>query len=125
MPRYTDEQLDQEVLFMLKQHIGQEAPIGRWEMVAKIYGPVAAQDQNDGNYSDRQIRESVERLRKNGILVCDMADGTGRFLAKSLEEYQSFRMKYGSRAFTVIETLREMDKSSESQWGNVLQPRLL
>jgi hypothetical protein len=123
--RYSEEQLDTEVLFLLKQHTGQACPIGRWELVLKVYGPVAAQDQNDGNYADRQIRESIERLRKRGILVCDMSDGSGRFLASSLEEYQEFRLKYGSRAFSIMHTLAQMDKAAAQQWENPLQPRML
>lgn len=125
MRRYTEEQLDQEVLALLRQHYGKTSPIGRWELVAKVYGPVAAQDQNDGNYADRQIREAVERLRKRGMLICDMADGGGRFMAQTVDEYQAFRMKYGSRAFAIMDTLREMDKAAAKQWENPLQPRML
>jgi hypothetical protein len=124
MPKYTDEQLDREVLFLLKQHLGQKNPIGRWEIVARLFGPEACAPRNDDNLADRQVRESVARLRKAGVLVCDMGDGAGRFLAQSLEEYQAFRLKYGSRAYEVLETLREMDKAAGQLWPNVLQPAL-
>ena len=125
MFRLDNEQLDAEVLFQLKQHRGKHLPIGRWELVAKIYGPVAPQEQNDGNLYDRAIRESVMRLRRRGVLICDMGDGTGRFLAETVDEYQAFRLKYGSRAFEVMETLREMDKAAEQEFPNSKQPRLL
>ena len=74
MPKISEQQLDAEVLFQLKQHRGRNNPIGRWQLVAKIYGPEAMHPQNDDNMADRQIRESVERLRKSGALICDMAD---------------------------------------------------
>lgn len=127
MPRnsLTDEQLDSEVLFQLKQHRGSKHPIGRWELVAKIYGPVSPQAQNDNNPHDRHIRQAVERLRKRGVLICDMGNGQGRYLAESLEEYQAFRLKYSSRAYEILETLREMDKAADTAWGNPLQQRLI
>ena len=125
MQRYSDEVLDREVLFLLKQHTGKQNPIGRWELVARLFCTVVPSEQNDGNYADRQVRDSVERLRKAGVLVCDMADGTGRFLAESLDEYQAFRLKYGSRAFAIMETLREMDKAAAQEWPDVLQMRLI
>ena len=123
--RYTDEALDGLIIFFLNQHRGGKTPINRWELVEKIYGPVADEDRNDGHYGDRTIRVAVERLRKSGVLICDMANGSGRFLAANLEEYQQFRMKYGSRAFAIMDTLREMDKAAQSQWSDSLQPRML
>jgi hypothetical protein len=125
MPRYNDEQLDAEVLFAIKQHVGRQHPIGRWELVAKIFGPVAAGDQNDNNPADRQIRESVERLRKRGVLICDMGDGVGRYMAETYDEYKAFRAKYGSRAFAIIDTLHEMDEAAKREFPDILQPRLL
>ena len=119
------DQLDQEVLFQIKQHVGRKNPIGRWEMVAKIYGPAACFPDNDNNLYDRRIRDSVSRLRRRGALICDMGDGAGRYMAETAEEYQAFRQKYGSRAYEVLETLREMDKAAEKEFKNALQPRLI
>ena len=125
-PRFTDDELDKNVLCVLQQHQGKANPIGRWELVAAIYGGAVPEwMQNDENLADRQIRESVSRLRRRGVLICDQGDGSGRFLAQSLEEYQAFRMRYGGRAFQVMETLREMDKAAEHIWPNELQPRLI
>lgn len=94
-------------------------------LVARIFGAVASTEQNDGNIADRQVRGSVNRLRRNGVLVCDMGDGSGRYLAETADEYREFRLKYGSRAYEVLETLREMDKAAERQFDNPLQPRLI
>lgn len=124
-PRLTDEQLDQAVLFWIKQHRGRTNPIGRWELVAKIYGPVLPQDQNDNHPGDRHIRESVERLRKKGVLICDMGDGVGRYLPETVEEYRAFRAKYSSRAYAIIATVNEMDEAAKQEWPDLLQPRLL
>jgi len=112
-------------LFFLKGHTGKENPMGRWEMVAKIYGPEACFPESDDNFADRQIRQAVARLRKRGVLICDMGDGMGRYLAATLEEYQGFRRYYGAGAFEKMETIRRMDQAAEQEWPEVLQPRLL
>jgi hypothetical protein len=126
MPKYTDDQLDLEVYLLLKKHIGREWAIGRWEMVKRLFDAEAAWPQNDDNLADRDIRESVARLRRQGRPICDMGDGRGRFLAASLEEYQAFRLAYGGRAFEVLETLRAMDRTAEQTWvTNPLQPSLI
>lgn len=124
MPKFTDEQLDHKVEFTLRQHCGRSNPIGRWALVELIFGVEACLPRNDENLADRQIRESVARLRRQGMLICDMGDGSGRFLAGSEGEYQAFRLKYGGRAYEVIETLREMDKAAQKIWPNALQPGL-
>ena len=123
--KFTDEQLDIEVLSFLKQHCGQTHPIGRWELVEKIFGPMLPTERTNDNGYDRQVREAVERLRKQGTLICDMGDGSGRFLATTMQEYQAFRDRFAGRAYQIMETLREMDKAAEKQWENPLQPRLI
>lgn len=126
MARFTDSELDASVLFFLKQHSGKEHPIGRWEIVTKIFGIEAALEHNDSNYADRQVRDSVERLRNAGALICDMGNGEGRFMASTLDEYQAFRAKYGSMAFKIIATLSEMDKAAAQAFdANPLQPRMI
>ncbi|MBI5933294.1 MAG: hypothetical protein HY867_06265 [Chloroflexi bacterium] len=125
MPKFSDDQLDASVLHFIRQHRGKANPIGRWELVAKIFGPVAAADQNDDNFADRQIRESVMRLRRRGALICDMGDGRGRYLADSVEEYQAFRQYFGAAAFEKLATVKEMDKAADQEWPSELQPRLI
>ena len=123
-PKLTDEQLDREVLFHLKLHLGAAHPIGRWAIVMKIFGAGAAVPRSDSNIYDRQVRESVARLRKGGLLVCDVGDGSGKFLAVSAQEYQAFRQYYGAQAFEKLEILRAMDRAADEQFPNRLQPSL-
>lgn len=124
MPK-NDEQLDRDVLFWLKHHIGKQNAIGRWELVQRIFGEEAARVQSDENPYDRQIREAVVRLRRSGLLICDMGDGRGRYIAATLEEYQAFRKYYGAGAFEKLETIREMDKAAGRTWSDPLQEKLL
>jgi DNA-binding FadR family transcriptional regulator len=125
MPSFTDDELDREVLFQLKMHVGHKNAVDRWELVAKIFGPGADLPRSDDNVSDRQIREAVRRLRRQGVIICDMGDGRGRFLAETSDEYQAFRQYFGAGAFEKIETMHEMDKAAQQLWPNALQPRLL
>ena len=123
--KYTDLELDKEVLFVLKQHLGKKNPVGRWEIVSRVFGAGAAALQNDDNPADRQIRESIARLRKGGVLVCNMGDGRGSYLAESVEEYNEFRSYYGSAAFEKMEIIRRMDDAAKSEFPDLLQPRLI
>lgn len=125
MQRFSDEELDREVLYVLKQHTGKHNPVGRWELVSKIFGAASAIQQNDENPADRVIRESIARQRKNGLLVCNVGDGRGSYLASTLEEYTEFRQYYGAAAFDKINTIHSMDNSAKEQFPDMLQPRLI
>ena len=126
-PQFTDDELDHEVLFFLKQHVGKQHPIGRWEFVSKIFGALAAAPhlQNDANAADRHIRESIARLRKKGVLVCNMGDGLGSYLAQTVDEYTEFRTYYGAAAFEKMQIIRNMDEAAKQTFPDLLQPRLL
>jgi len=125
MQRFSDEELDREVLFILKQHRGKHNPVSRWAMVAAIFGPAAAVVENDDNPADRVIRESIARQRKGGLLVCNVGDGRGSYLASTLDEYNEFRQYYGAAAFDKINTIHSMDDSAKEQFPDMLQPRLI
>lgn len=125
--RFTDEDLDKEVLYVLKQHVGKQHPVGRWEFVTKIFGLLAAAPhlRNDSNVADRQVRESIARLRTQGVLVCNMGDGLGSYLAETLTEYQEFRAYFGSAAYEKIAIINKMDDAAKEIFPDLLQPRLL
>jgi hypothetical protein len=124
--RFTDEQLEREVLRLILPHRGIGNRLDRWELVERIFGAEARHPEDDGNMHDRKVRGAVESLRRKGYLICDMGDGAGRWMAASMEEYQDFRRKYGSSAFTIIETVREMDRAAEDMFElTALQPRLI
>lgn len=125
MPKYTDGQLDGHVMQAFTRHIGKGNPIGRWELVAWIFGAAAAVQQDDNNLADRQIRESIARLRKGGALICNLGDGRGMYLASNYDEYAEFRQYYGSAAFEKLEVIRALDSAAQEQFAEALQPRLL
>lgn len=72
---------------------------------------------------DRAMRGAIESLRKKGYLICHRKgrDG-GYYLARTKAEYEDFRTReYKSRIVSLADTLREMDKSAEKQFGEAIQ----
>jgi len=126
MPRKLDnDQLDREVLFILNQHIGKENAIDRWLMVFDVFGErVLPAQQNDAHPLDRAIRYSINRLRKQSHLICDLGDGNGRYLAANEEEFWEQYRYYASPIKERAEVLHAMKKAAQAKWPNVLQPSL-
>lgn len=120
----TDEELDSELLYILNQHVGKANAIKRWDLVAKIFGPVAAHLQNDGNVDDRRIREAVNRLRSRAHLICDLGNAQGRYLANNEAEFWEFYASYLKPLKARSEILRVMKKAAQEKWPNLLQPSL-
>ena len=48
-----------------EQHRGRQNPMGRWELVTRIFGMDAARIQSDDNPFDRQIRIVPGRLKRS------------------------------------------------------------
>ncbi len=120
----TPEELDKSLVFFMRQHVGRANAIDRWTLVAKIFGEGAAHPFTDDNLYDRAIREAVSRLRMSGIFICDMSDGSGRFLAADRAEYLAFRNSYVKPLISRAEVIRAMDKFADEAWPNEAQPAL-
>lgn len=122
---YTSlEQLDSEVLFVLGYRVGQDNPIVRWELVRRIYGEevVTEETSNDGNAYDRAVRNSIQRLRKQGKHICSKSNGKGYYMAKTREEYEDFKASYLGTNYEKFEIIRAMDENASSVWGKVEKP---
>lgn len=63
---------------------------------------------------DRALRRAVEKIRNQGIRVCDLENGDGLFIAETQDEYDHFKMRYASHAFSLIKTIRAMDDGISS-----------
>ena len=94
-----------ELLYgMVKHAIGHDKAVAR-ETIQRIF-----LDRYNVDISDRMIRKAAEAIRNNGVRLIDLEDGRGFFIAQTEEEYQEFRSRYGSHAFTLLRTIRAMDK---------------
>src|SRR3989304_5961364 len=92
--------LEKAVLSILARCAGQKRAGGRGRLVE-----LARLSPGLGQASDRQVRKAIENLREQGVLICNLLDGEGYFMADTLEEYQAFRAQYGSYAFTMLEKI--------------------
>lgn len=58
---------------------------------------------------DRQNRQEIERLRRDGVPIITKRDGTGYKLAETEAELETFlRMEYYAKIKTMAETARAM-----------------
>ena len=94
-----------ELLYgMVKKAIGHDRAISR-ETIQSVF-----LDRYNVDIDDRMIRKAAEAIRNNGVRLIDLEDGRGFFIAQTEAEYQEFRARYGSHAFTLLRTIRAMDK---------------
>jgi len=112
-------QLDAEVAFILRQHMGMNNAIPRWDLVARVFGESAAVVRDNDNQYDRKVRESIERHREKGRHFCNV--GSGYFVATSREEYEQFKKYYLGAAYRKLQITAVMDDKADETWG--MQPR--
>jgi len=120
----TDTDLDEKLKKFFALHQGKANAVKRWDLVIAIFGAGSDLPRTDANSCDRQIRDSVERLRNHGILILNLNDGRGRYLAANEAEYLEFRNVYVKQVRSIAEVLRTMDKQAVRVYPNILQPAL-
>ena len=92
------------------------APIPRGTLVIAV-------GMNGFHVSERQVRETIKTLRRQGHLICSVPgnDG-GYYMAASLEEYREFRKnEYAAKISDMSETMRAMDDAARAQFGDGFQ----
>ena len=120
----TDEQLDGILTKYFQLHQGKAQAIKRWDLVIKVFGEGSDLPRTDANGYDRQIRDCVERLRNHGVLILNLNDGRGRYLAANEAEYLEFRNVYVKQVKSIAAVLRTMDKQAVRVYPSILQPAL-
>jgi len=120
----TDEQLDGILTKYFQLHQGKAQAIKRWDLVIAVFGAGSDLPRTDANGYDRQIRDGVERLRNHGVLILNLNDGRGRYLAANEAEYLEFRNVYVKQVKSIAAVLRTMDKQAVRVYPSILQPAL-
>ncbi len=120
----TDDELDERLTKLFALHRGKENAVKRWDLVVKLFGEGSDIPRTDGNTYDRQVRDAVERLRNHGVLILNLNDGRGRYLAANEDEYLEFRNVYVKQVKSIAAVLRVMDKQAVRVYPNILQPAL-
>ena len=104
----SKDELDHYTLYILFNYVGEPNGIFRRDLVERVFDVNLRDDElTDANPFDRQVRQSIERLRHQGHIICNTGNGMGYYMAATLEEYQAFRASYGSHAFPVMEAIRD------------------
>ena len=115
----NDSELDGQVKFVLGMHEGADNGIDRWSLVGKIFGEdaITLPTQNDDNTFDRQVRNSVERLRARGIFICNRGNSAGYYIAKTRDEYEQWKKYYLGAALRKLQVISTMDDKADMRWG--------
>ena len=112
------EGLDKLILELLMWRRGENNAIARGELLAACQGKQAC--------GDSQLRLAIQSLRAQGNLICNNMNGDGYYLPENKEEYDRFIVQYVSKAATVMEIAKRMNKTAASRWDyNPDQPKLL
>ena len=74
---------------------------------------------------DSEMRLAIQSLREKGNMICNLEDGSGYFIAKTMEEYEAFRLKYTARASTIFKAVLAMDITARKNFDYHPQQRKL
>lgn len=111
--------LDRAILRVLSYHRGREQAIGRSDLVRQVAQLGCAA-------TERQVREEIKQLRRDGTLICSAAgeDG-GYYMAETLAEFEEFaQVEFIGKISDMSETLSRMRESATKIFGNGVQPAL-
>ena len=64
--------------------------------------------------TERALRRLSEKIRRTGVRLCDLEDGSGLFIARTEEEYTAFKIRYTAHALSLIKTVRAMDTGTSA-----------
>jgi hypothetical protein len=104
--------LDRAILRVLSYHTGRDQAIGRNDLVHDV-GRLGVQ------VTERQLREEIKQLRRQGHLICSAAGETGGyFFAVSRMEFDAFvDQEYLAKIRDMSETLKAMEASAVREFG--------
>lgn len=117
---YYPPELRNHLVEILASYVGKERAIRRMGLVSRCY-------QRGFRVSERQIRECIKYLRRNGYLICAMP-GTkgGYYMASTKDEFAEFdRAEFGAKIADMNETRQAMLKTASRQFGDAVQLPLI
>lgn len=110
--------VDADLLAVLQMHVGKDQRISRRAMIERVFGVKVAEGENLSNNSyDRQIRESIERLRGQHLILSSSGDG-GYWMPGSLDEVTEFTAEIVSRARKMEDYARHMERMAVEMFGS-------
>lgn len=122
MKNYTafPPKLPEHLVEILARYVGKKSAIGRNGLVARC------QQRGFKTITERQIRECIKYLRRNGYLICSLA-GTngGYYMASSKDEFDEFdKVEFGAKIADMNETRQAMLKTADKQFSEFKQAEM-
>lgn len=112
----SQNQIEQELRFILTFHKGKTNRVSRWELVEKIFGREAAASRTNNNPFDRRIREVIAKYRDIDLIVS--SSGTdGYWLAADMNDIEIIASEYESRSREMESRARNLRKRGLEQLG--------
>jgi hypothetical protein len=102
---------------ILAKYVGKKSAIGRSGLMTSL------SQRGFDDLHERQMRECIKYLRRNGYLICS-APGTngGYYLPETKEEFDEFdHIEFGAKISDMNETRQAMLKTAETHFAQVKQ----
>jgi hypothetical protein len=110
-------ELPNHLVEVLAKYVGKKSAIGRSGLMARLY------QRGFKDLHERQMRECIKYLRRNGYLICS-APGTngGYYLPETKEEFDEFdHIEFGAKISDMNETRQAMLKTADTYFAQVKQ----
>lgn len=113
-------ELRDHLIEILARYPGKEAAIGRQALTNRVY-------QRGFRVSERQVRECIKYLRRNGYLICSTAGiKGGYYMASTKAEFAEFdHDEFGAKIADMNETRQAMLKTAIKQFGDAVQMEMI
>jgi predicted DNA-binding transcriptional regulator YafY len=112
--------LRQHLIEIIAAYVGKEKAASRTLLVARC-------NQRGFHVSERQVRECIKYLRRDGYLVCAMPGiNGGYYMASTKAEFAEFdHAEFGAKIADMNETRQAMLKAAVKQFGDAVQLPLM
>lgn len=109
-------ELRQHLIEILASHVGKDQAIGRVALVQRCM-------RRDLPVRERQVRECIKYLRRNGYLICAMpGKNGGYYMASTKDDFLNFdHAEFGAKIADMNETRQAMLKTAVKQFGEGVQ----
>lgn len=102
---------------ILSVYVGRKSAISRAQLVARLI------TRGFTDLHERQMRECIKYLRRNGHLICSVPGiNGGYYMPETKEEFDEFdRIEFGAKISDMNETRQAMLKTAEKQFSEFKQ----
>ena len=110
-------ELPRHLIEILASYVGKKSAIGRSGIMARLF------QRGFHDLHERQMRECIKHLRRNGHLICSVPGVKGGYyLPGTKEEFDEFdHIEFGAKIADMNETRQAMLKTADQYFSLVMQ----